>query len=202
MPENRTDGYAPALRYASALRTGQGAAVTTTKITKRGLQTSGMALFASALVTQLAAAQVSIDVSACVDLTTPEERLACFEAQVEAAGDASAEAAPAATGAPARSAPPEAAPAATGAPAAASRDRDEDNDAPPPDIIAKVAELRETVPNSSLITLDNGQVWRQTVPENYPLRPGSDVRIYYSRWNAYRLTSPALRGFIQVERVR
>lgn len=176
--------------------------MTTTKKTKRGLQTGGMpAVFASALVAPLAVAQVSIDVSACVDLTTPEERLACFEAQVEAAGDAPAEAAPAAT-APAPSAPAAAAPAATGAPAAASRDRDEDNDAPPADIIAKVAELRETVPNSSLITLDNGQVWRQTVPEYYALRPGSDVRIYYSRWNAYRLTSPALRGFIQVERVR
>ena len=62
--------------------------------------------------------------------------------------------------------------------------------------------LRETVPNAYLITLDNGQVWRQTVPQYYPLRPGSDVRIYYSRWRAYRLTSPERNGYIQVERAR
>jgi hypothetical protein len=143
------------------------------------------AVFAAAL--QLAAAQVSVDVSKCVELTKPEERLACFEAQVEAARDAP---------------PPQPAPAAAAA-GSASSGRDTGNTSDDPeDIIAKVTELRETVPQSYLITLDNGQVWRQTVPEYYPLRLGSDVRIYFSRWRAYRLTSPVLRGHIQVERVR
>ena len=161
--------------------------MTTTKRTKRRLQTTGMAaILASAAAVQLAVAQVSVDVSDCVELTKPEERLACFEAQVEAASNAPP-------------APPAAA-AAAGGDAAAGASRN--SDAPPADIIAKVAELRETVPNSYLITLDNGQVWRQTVPQYYPLRPGSDVRIYYSRWRAYRLTSPALNGYIQVERAR
>jgi hypothetical protein len=135
----------------------------------------------------------SVDVSQCVGLATPEERLACFEARVEAAGGG-----PAAGGAPA---------AASGTAAAASSSRgrggQDDLETPaPPDIHAKVATLRETVPNSYLITLDNGQVWRQTVPEAYPLRPGSDVRIYVSKWRTFRLSSPVLRGFIQVERVR
>ena len=58
------------------------------------------------------------------------------------------------------------------------------------------------MPNAYLITLDNGQVWRQTVPETYQLRTGMNVRIYYSRWRAYRLTAPERRGFIQVERAR
>jgi hypothetical protein len=53
-----------------------------------------------------------------------------------------------------------------------------------------------------VITLDNGQVWRQTVPKNYGLREGIPVRIYYSRWRAYRLTNEQLKSFIQVERVR
>jgi hypothetical protein len=54
-----------------------------------------------------------------------------------------------------------------------------------------------------MITLDNGQVWRQMQPKRYPLQPGYDVRIYSSRWgNSYRLSSPILNGFIQVERVR
>jgi hypothetical protein len=161
--------------------------VTTTKTPKRALHAAGIAaIFTSAAAMQFAAAQVNVDVSNCVELTEPEERLACFEAQVEAA----------------RNAP---APAATGGAAAESASRNEgfeDKAEARPDIIAKVTELRETVPNSSLITLDNGQVWRQTVPDYYPLRPGSEVRIYYSRWRAYRLTSPTLRGFIQVERVR
>lgn len=72
-----------------------------------------------------------------------------------------------------------------------------------PEIVATVAALRETVPNSYLITLDNGQVWRQTVPMPYRLREGLEVRLYPSRWgDSYRLTNEQLRGYIQVERVR
>ncbi len=177
--------------------------MTTTKTTKRGLQTAGMAAvaLASAAAIRLAVAQVSVDVSDCVELSQPEERLACFEAQVEAARSA-----PPAQPAPEAPSGAGSAAAAGGAAAAGSassgRDQGSERDAPPADIVAKVAELRETVPNSYLITLDNGQVWRQTVPEVYPLRLGSDVRVYYSRWRAYRLTSPVLRGYIQVERVR
>lgn len=168
--------------------------MTTMKRTKRGLQTTGIAaVLASAAAIQLAMAQVSVDVSDCVELTKPEERLACFEAQVEAAV-----AAPATPPAPPAPAAASGAGAAGGAAAAGSASRGED----PPDIIAKVAELRETVPNAHLITLDNGQVWRQTRPQYYPLRLGSDVRIYYSRWRAYRLTNPQLKGYIQVERAR
>ena len=99
MPENRTDRFAAALRYAFVLRTGPGAVVTTMKRTKRGLRTTGMAaVLASAAAMQLAVAQVSVDVSDCVELTKPEERLACFEAQVEAARNAPPAAAPPARG--------------------------------------------------------------------------------------------------------
>jgi hypothetical protein len=167
--------------------------------TKRGLRITGVAaLIASTAAVQSVAAQIDsvvVEVGECVDLATPEQRLACFEAQVEAA----------------RSAPPAAAAAA--APAAASSTAPEDfglrepepkevREAPP-EIHAKVVELRETVPNAFLITLDNGQVWRQTQPKyDYVLRPGSDVRIFASRWRSFRLDSPQQRGYIQVERVR
>jgi hypothetical protein len=154
-------------------------------------------------------APVSVDVSPCVKLTTPEERLACFEAQVEAAGAAQPAGAASGAGAAAAGAAPAAGAAAAGATAAgpstasAGRARaPDDAEEAPPDIHATIAALRETVPNSYLITLDNGQVWRQTVPDIYPLRTGMSVRIYYSRWRAYRLTAPDLRGFIQVERAR
>jgi hypothetical protein len=172
--------------------------------TKHALRSAGLAALAAGLgAAELAAAQeqtapVSVDVSQCVKLTTPEERLACFEAQVEAADAAAAsgEGAPAAAGGAAAGGA--AAGGAAGARSAPEADESDD----PPDIFGTIVELRETVPNSFLITLDNGQVWRQTVPQHYALRQGMPVRLYYSRWRAYRLTNERLRGFIQVERVR
>lgn len=127
---------------------------------------------------------MSVDVSECVKLTTPEERLACFEAQVEGAKTAT--------------------PAASGSQGSDAVEFGTASDEEPevPEIQARITELRETVPHSYVITLDNGQVWRQTVPKNYGLREGIPVRIYYSRWRAYRLTNEQLKSFIQVERVR
>src|SRR5262245_42571321 len=86
----------------SSLDPDRGAAVTTIIRTKWALRIAGVAaVIASAAVTGLGAAQapgpaVSVDVSECVKLTTPEERLACFEAQVQGASNAPA---PAASGA-------------------------------------------------------------------------------------------------------
>lgn len=72
------------------------------------------------------------------------------------------------------------------------------------EIISTITALRPTVPNSYLITLANGQIWRQMRPERYELRVGQRVRLYSTpRWgSAYRLTVEKLKGFIQVERVR
>ena len=169
--------------------------MTTTTGTKRGLRISAAAaVLAGTAAIQLAGAQdsaepVNVDVSECVKLTKPEERLACFEKQVEGSRASGADSA-------AISSSPE---PANDSSSGVGQERPEED---PPDIQARVAEMRETVPNSYLITLDNGQVWRQTVPKAYRLRPGSAVRIYLSRWGAYRLTDEQLKGFIQVERVR
>ena len=66
-----------------------------------------------------------------------------------------------------------------------------------------ISELKEYVPNRYLITLENGQVWRQMVGEKYELRVGHNVRIYPSRWGkSFRLSVEGFKGFIQVERVR
>jgi hypothetical protein len=66
-----------------------------------------------------------------------------------------------------------------------------------------ISKLREYVPGRYLITLENGQVWRQMVAERYRLRVGHNVRIYPSRWGkSFRLSAEELKGFIQVERVR
>jgi hypothetical protein len=202
----------------SLLERAGGAAVTTIIRTKRGLQVAGLVvLVASVALVQSVAAQtdsVIVEVGGCVDLPTPEQRLACFEAQVDAARTAPA-ASPAAAPAAAPAASTAAVPAATGSTVPAdfgfseqeverARERASEREREaPPEIIAKVAELRETVPNAYLITLDNGQVWRQTQPRyDFSLRPGFDVRVYESRWNSFRLTSSRQRGHIQVERVR
>ena len=166
--------------------------MTTITTTKRVLRIAGLAaIVGSAATIGIAAAQapgasVSVDVSECVKLTTPEERLACFEAQVESA----------------KTAPPT--PAANGSQSSGAAEFGGEGDEEPEvaEIQARITDLRETVPHAYLITLDNGQVWRQTVPKNYGLREGIPVRIYYSRWRAYRLTNEQLKSFIQVERVR
>jgi hypothetical protein len=76
-------------------------------------------------------------------------------------------------------------------------------DAAANDVVSRVKELHETVPNAWQITLENGQVWRQTVSKHYELRPGAQVRIYSTRWgSASRLSADTINGYIQVERVR
>jgi hypothetical protein len=208
---------------------------------------------------------LNVDVERCVALEKPEERLACFEAQVAAARQraaapsaseatvaspaavvgASAPAvagttAPAVTGAGtsavagtstpavagasaaavagASTASPATAPPATAPPVSqksASAPPTENFGFPEPaperpqrkperqpvEIVATVTELRETVPNAYVITLDNGQVWRQPHPMPYPLRTGLVVQVRETRMG-YRLTAPELHGQINVERVR
>jgi hypothetical protein len=125
---------------------------------------------------------VTVEVGECVNLQSPEERFACYERQVGAA----------------RTAPP-ASPAPPAAPAAAPQAEA----AEPQEFVATVQSLRQTVPNSYVITLDNGQVWRQTYTEWYPLRPGQKVRVRPSRWGGtFWLTADEANGFIQVKRVR
>jgi hypothetical protein len=73
----------------------------------------------------------------------------------------------------------------------------------PPEIVARVTELHETVPNAWLITLDNGQVWRQNIPQRFALKPGQRVTLRGTKWgSSYRLSAEAMNGFIQVEQVR
>ena len=66
-----------------------------------------------------------------------------------------------------------------------------------------VSKLKEMIPGRYLITLENGQVWQQTVGKRYQLRVGHNVRIYPTRWgDSFRLSAEGLKGYIQVDRVR
>ena len=175
-------------------------------------------LTAASAVPAQEAERVTVDVGECTELESPEERLACYEARVEAelrrrdsaagaAGPESrADAEPSAQTAepPAETVGPS---AQTAEPAANTTEPSDRSTAPrdegPREIVGVIASLRETVPNSYVITLEDGQVWRQTYPERYPLRAGERVTIRPTRWGeSYRLTAERLNGSIQVQRVR
>jgi hypothetical protein len=169
--------------------------------------------------------KVTIEVGDCVAVKSPDERLACYDRLAEAAQAKRDPAAPiaestalATTSAPAAAAAGAALsvpPASSGAtrpaqsPGTVSAERASENavrpdaEAKPPEIVATVTELRETVPNAWLITLDNGQVWRQNIPQRFALKAGERVTLRGTKWGAaYRLSAETLSGFIQVERVR
>lgn len=170
--------------------------------------------------------ELEVDVAACVDLESDLERFACYERQVEAArgGDRAGTAdddapagrdpqasAPEADGSSNASRAAEASLAPEASQAARAPRTGEDfgfrdfSDEPEraPELHAVVAALREREPNQYLITLENGQMWRQMRPARYPLRAGHAVRIYPTGWgSSYRLTAEELNGYIQVERIR
>jgi len=135
------------------------------------------------LVSAQDAASVTVEVGECVNLPSPEDRFACYERQVEAA----------------RSTPTPApvAPASEATPDSAKKAEEAQ------EIVATITAARQTVPNKYVITLDNGQIWRQTYAERYPIRPGLKVKLHPSRWGGtFSLTAEEHGGFIQVERVR
>jgi hypothetical protein len=180
----------------------------------------------------LAQDSVTIDVQECLKLKTPDERLDCYERRADEASKhtAAAPAAPAPAAAPVAGAPAPpaavaAAPAAAAPAAAVSAPPPAASVAPspaaaqpppssfagqttkqspePPEVIATITAVRETVPSSYLITLDNGQVWSQSYPEQYGLRPGQRVTLRASKWGtSYHLSVEGQNGFIQVKRVK
>ena len=184
----------------------------------------GTALAVHAGNAQDAPASLTIDVGDCLNLKSPGTRFDCYERHVEAAKAANRPASNAApqpdvaTAAP--TPPPSVTPvtdpvpiaAATTSSASASAMGSSTDTAGfpqrsspplPPEIVATVTELHETVPNALLITLDNGQVWRQNIPQRFALKPGQRVTLHGTKWgSSFRLSADALNGFIQVERVR
>jgi hypothetical protein len=151
--------------------------------------------FVAPVVSAQDAARVTVEVGECVTLPSPEDRFACYERQVEAARNAPTPAPPAPVPAPTDAANSIAEPPSQGTTA--------EKDDAPQEIFATITAARQTVPNKYVITLDNGQIWRQTYAERYPIRPGLKVKLHPSRWGGtFSLTAEEHGGFIQVERVR
>ena len=68
-------------------------------------------------------------------------------------------------------------------------------------LIDRVVEARRVEPTKWLLTLQSGQLWRQSVGKSYVIRPGDTVRISPSSWGSdYRLSVEGRRGYIQVTR--
>lgn len=157
---------------------------------------------------------VTVDVARCVELESADARLACFGSEVNAvleergteagrsseSGDSDVE-----TRAPGRDAGRDARAEriATQARDASVQARSGAVEADDEEYTGTIVEFHERLPNAYVITLDNGQVWLQTEPKQYPLRPGLDVRIYPTAWGEhYRLHGIGTGSHIQVRRVR
>jgi hypothetical protein len=141
--------------------------------------------------------RVTIDARRCLELESPEERLACFETQV---GEAQNSTAPATAAVP----PPSSQQPISTVDVATLPGQGAPADTPgQSEWVGNIASLKERAPNQYLITLDSGQVWQQRIAERYALRVGQRVRIYHAKFTSgLRLQADGVNGFIQVERVR
>lgn len=154
-----------------------------------------------------AAGDPSIEVGECIEIESAGERLACFDRQVDAALTEQSESTddnivPGVQNAPDDSpARGPTSPSRDASPARAPLVAEEAGQ--PEQIVSRIVALDERLPNAYLITLENGQTWRQVRSERYALRVGHHVRLHPTRWgSSYRLTAEESKGFIQVERVR
>lgn len=170
------------------------------------LALAGSALVGSPAGFAQAAGDLSIQVGECVELRSAAERYACFERQVDEALEEEAGTndggAPGGQGTQGDTpAPASETPNSATAPPGASAVAEEDER--PGQVVSTITALDERLPDQYVITLENGQAWRQMASKRYPLRVGQQVRVYPTHWgNSYRLVAGESKGFIQVERVR
>ena len=147
-------------------------------------------LSAGGIVAAQGSDETTSGVAACAQLESAAARLDCYDelARTVSRGDAAASPPP-----PLPADPPD--PVSRREARAADRQEREQT--------GQVASIREIQPGRVEVTLTNGQVWRQTNSDRYNLLVGHEVHIYPSGFGKYfRLSSPELGKFIQVERVK
>jgi hypothetical protein len=186
------------------------------------------ALVSVAMVMGLAAAQTPAQASSsnplaaqlkrCASLVDAGARLACYDALagVAAPTGATAQAAPSpsaggsagAIPGSGAAAPPAAAPAAPATPNSADfgvrngplqAERDPVREKT---MLAVVSAVSFRGRGELVVTLDNGQVWRQIQPSDYPLKPGDHVEIDVAALGSYRLWTPSTRRATKVTRIQ
>ncbi|HUF73939.1 MAG TPA: hypothetical protein VMR74_13685 [Gammaproteobacteria bacterium] len=148
--------------------------------------------------------EVTVDVERCLELESAEEQQACFGAQVnqvlQERSSAEAEVSTRDSEADRDRETRDQASRAAEQPLARAAEEADSYDV---EYSGTIVEMREYMPSAYIIRLDNGQIWEQTEPKRYPLRPGLEVRIYPTRWGTrYRLTGLDSGGHIQVRRVQ
>lgn len=184
--------------------------------------TLGLGIIAGSTVLAQPEQSLMVDVGPCINIQSTLERFDCYESRVDAARNSGDSAATTPARRESRETvipaprpeqtqqPTQQAGTSTRNNRAASDDssfglpepREQQREAKQQELRSTISALRETVPNSHIITLENGQVWRQMRPERYRIQVGHDVRIYPSPFgSSFRLSADELRGFIQVERV-
>jgi hypothetical protein len=177
-----------------------------------------------AMVMGLAAAQtpaqasssnaLAIQLKRCASFVDAGARLACYDALagVAAPSAATRQAAPSpsATGS-AGAVPGSSTAAAPAAPAAPSftdfgvrngplqADRDPVREKT---MLAVVSAVSFRGRGELVVTLDNGQVWRQIQPSDYPLKAGDHVEIDVAALGSYRLWTPSTRRATKVTRIQ
>jgi hypothetical protein len=184
--------------------------------------------FSTILAQAAGAPPVPSGLLACEQIQDSTDRVRCYDNQIAAMKRASAAqtntppaAAPAAAsraapaaGAPA-AAPAPAAPAAV-APAQAAQFGQEDLPHPPrPKAVAQNAFLQSSItsirnvgPDIYLISLENGQIWRQDITSSPPtsrfFREGDEVHVEKGLLGSYHLSVPRLgtKNWVLVTRVR
>jgi hypothetical protein len=68
-------------------------------------------------------------------------------------------------------------------------------------LLAVVSAVSNRPRGELVVTLDNGQVWVQIEPANYPLKPGDHVEIDVAALGSYVLWSPSNRRATKVTRI-
>lgn len=172
-------------------------------------------------------AELMVDVGPCVAIQSAIQRFACYEAQAEAAllgaGDSfqapapaasvrsqpsvtqeTAEARPASVNIPAEDAEPTSNGSGLSSDFGFPEDRDSRREERENRLVSVIANVEQNIPNQHILTLENGQVWRQMQPDARILpNVGFKVEVYPTRWgSSYRMSFEEIKGFIQVERVR
>jgi hypothetical protein len=147
----------------------------------------------------------------CASLTVASARLACYDAL--AGSSALSQVAPPAPAASSSAATAGiAASGASGAPSPAKTDMEFGVHNGPLEaklispqrekhMLAVVSAVSNRPRGELVVTLDNGQVWAQIEPTNYPLKPGDHVEIDVAALGSYVLWSPSNRRATKVTRI-
>jgi hypothetical protein len=173
-------------------------------------------LVSVALALSLAAAQTPAQASSsnplaaqlkrCASLVDAGARLACYDtlAGVAAPSAATAQAAPSPSAGGSAGAIPSsgaaAAPVAATNPSAAPSVADFGVRNGPLQAVVSAVSFRGR--GELVVRLDNGQVWRQIQPSDYPLKPGDHVEIDVAALGSYRLWTPSTRRATKVTRIQ